>query len=385
MAPPAEGVRFERVLGRYDGDRPGPTLVVTGGLHGNEPAGAVAARNVLATLSARAPSLCGRVVALAGNLAALAENRRYLDQDLNRVWTSRSVAELLSQAPSQDDVEDREQRALLDILECERAASADGLFLLDLHTTSGGGPPFSLMSDTLENRRVAMFLRVPVMLGLEESIDGTLLEYATRRGDVAVVVEGGQHCEPESVLNHEAVIWHTLVAIGCLAAQDVPDLNAQAEQLRRASADIPRFHEVRYRHAVHEGDQFHMEPGFKGLQAVERGRLLAHDRTGEIRAHEDGRLLMPLYQSQGSDGYFLVRPVSGFWLGLSAVLRRLHVDALLPYLPGVSQDDETVDSLRVDRRVARWFVVEVFHLLGYRRRLQREGVYVFARRVATNR
>jgi succinylglutamate desuccinylase len=378
----AENVRFSRVLGRYEGTAPGPTLIVTGGLHGNEPAGAVAARHVLDLLSARAPALRGRVVALAGNLAALAQDRRYLDRDLNRLWTSEAVSALRVQDPALDCVEEREQRALLEILEREREASSGPLTLLDLHTTSGGGPPFSLMSDTLPNRRLAMFLLVPVMLGLEESIDGTLLEYATRRGDVAVVVEGGGHAEPVAVKNHEAVIWHTLVAIGCLRRDDVPDIEAHAEQLRRAAVGMPRFHEVRYHHPVHAGDAFRMEPGFTGLQPVERGRLLARDNAGEIRASESGRLLMPLYQAQGTDGFFLVRPVSGFWLSLSVLLRTLRLDALLPFLPGVTRDDESAGSLRVDRRVARWFVVEVFHLLGYHRRLQREDVIVFTHRVA---
>lgn len=47
-----------------------------------------------------------------------------------------------------------------------------------------------------------------------------------------------------------------------------------------------------------------MEPGFTNFQPVVRAQLLARDRHGDIRAVENGYVLMPLYQSQGTDGFF---------------------------------------------------------------------------------
>jgi succinylglutamate desuccinylase len=52
-----------------------------------------------------------------------------------------------------------------------------------------------------------------------------------------------------------------------------------------------------------------MQPDYKNFQAVEKGELLALDKHGEIRADEDGLILMPLYQKQGDDGFFLVRRI----------------------------------------------------------------------------
>ena len=51
-----------------------------------------------------------------------------------------------------------------------------------------------------------------------------------------------------------------------------------------------------------------MEPGFANIQSIAAGTLLARDRGGEIRAHEDCLVVMPLYQGQGDDGFFLGRP-----------------------------------------------------------------------------
>ena len=83
-----------RELGSWDSGRPGPTLLVTGGVHGNEPAGVHALRRVLAALGDVGPRSCGRFVALAGNLPALAAGRRFLSRDLNRGWGAASIAAL---------------------------------------------------------------------------------------------------------------------------------------------------------------------------------------------------------------------------------------------------------------------------------------------------
>jgi hypothetical protein len=48
-------------------------------------------------------------------------------------------------------------------------------------------------------------------------------------------------------------------------------------------------------------------------------------------------------------------------------MRRLGLDRLVHWLPGVRRDPARPGAYLVDRRVARWFALEIFHLLGYRR------------------
>jgi succinylglutamate desuccinylase len=50
-----------------------------------------------------------------------------------------------------------------------------------------------------------------------------------------------------------------------------------------------------------------MHPGFTNFQKVKKGELLAHDNKGEIICPHVGLILMPLYQKQGEDGFFLIR------------------------------------------------------------------------------
>ncbi len=376
----AAGRTFERILGRVRGDAPGPTLVVCGGIHGNEPAGALAAQRVAAELVARGTPLRGAFTAVAGNLAGLAGDRRYLRTDLNRLWTQERVDALLAADPRLDVDEDAEQRALIGVFEDEQRAARGDVAILDLHTTSSAGPPFCIFSDTLPNREAALQLGIPAILGLEECIDGTLLDHATKTGMIAFVVEGGQHADPGSVRRHEAAIWLTLVALGCVDARDVPDLAGLRAELARATAGMPRAVEIRYRHALQPGDAFAMRPGYSGFQPVAEGEVLAAQRGADVRSPLAGRILMPLYQAQGDDGFFIVRDVRPFWLGVSTWLRRLGVPALVPLLPGVRQHPERPDWIVVRPRVARFYRSELLHLLGFRTRSVTRDAIVFARR-----
>jgi hypothetical protein len=96
--------------------------------------------------------------------------------------------------------------------------------------------------------------------------------------------------------------------------------------------------EVRHRQAIVPEDHFTMEPGFRNFQDVRRGKVLARDRAGAIKASETGLILMPLYQPLGDDGFFLVRRVKRFWLTFSALLRKLKVGHYMHLLPGVRRD-----------------------------------------------
>lgn len=378
-APPSKGM--PRVLGHYDCGIEGPTFVVTGGIHGNEPGGIVAGRNVLRVLSEAKLSLRGSLTVLAGNLAALEREVRYCDQDLNRLWTPRLVAEVAERNPTADSREQREQRELLTEIAALIDRSRGDFVLLDLHSSSGDGAPFVCMGDTLRNRRVAFALPLPVILGLEETIDGALLDWLYERGHVAVAVEGGRHDDANTPKNLEAAIWIALVAAGCLDAAMVPCYADHVRQLERASKGIARVLEIRYREVLEPGDDFRMMPGFKGFDRVEKGQVLAHKNGVELRAGERCRILLPLYQGQGSDGYFLARRVRRFWLRLSALLRRLHVSALFPLLPGIARHATTPDAFVGSRgRRLEGLSVNLFHLLGYRRRRPQGDIEVFTRR-----
>lgn len=364
------------------GSARGTLLFVVGGVHGNEPAGVRAIRLVLAELERRGLALAGRLVGLVGNRGALAAGRRYLAVDLNRLWTEEAVA--AARRGELASAEAREQAELLACLDVHLAAGFERVVLLDLHSTSAGGAPFTIHSDTLQNRPIALALPVPVLLGLEERVDGTLLSWFADQGHASVCLEGGQNDVPSTVENHVAALWLTLVSTGLLAEQDFPELARQRARLANSACNLPAVVELRYRYGIDAGAAFEMLPGFQNFQHVRRGEVLARIDTGggvaDVASPLEGRMLMPRYQALGDDGFFLGREVRPFWLALSGLVRRARLDWVVRTLPGVTSDRARPGELSVDRRIARWLTVEILHLFGYRWRA-REGRRVrFVRR-----
>lgn len=350
------------------GARPGPTLLCVGGLHGNEPAGVIALRRALAWLEGCEERLKGEFVAVTGNVRALRAGRRFVDADLNRAWTEERLAWLRRDGKRPyRAAEDHEQRELLETIERVVEEARGPVYVVDLHTTSGSDGVFSTFGDTLLNREFAAHFPVPMILGLEELVEGTLLALLGRHGLVAVVLETGQHGEAAAVERAEAAVRVAVASAGLLAEREVEGLDAGRTLLRACCGDLPRALEMRYRHMITDDDAFRMLPGFRNFQEVREGELLAHDVRGEIRAPWDARILMPLYQEQGDEGFFLVREFSPFWLRVSSWLRRVRADRIAPLLPGVHRDPAEPDEIVVDKHVARWFALQFFHLLGFRR------------------
>jgi len=376
---------ISREIGSYTTGAPGPLLVALGGVHGNEPAGVIAARRVLAELRERRTPIRGRFDAIAGSLVGLQRQVRYVEHDLNRIWSKLEIETARATDPAHLAWEKRDQAEILAVLEddlIDAARHRRPVHVLDLHSTSADGPPFTIIGDTLQNRRLAFALGVPVILGLEENVDGTLLGWLAGLGHVAVGIEGGQHDLLSTVDNHESALWIALVTAELIDERDAPDLARHRARLAAAAAGIPKVVEIRHRHGLEPGEPFEMVGQLANFTAVEHDQLLARSgRAGDIRALEAGILLLPRYQGQGDDGFFLGRKVQPFWLSLSAWLRRLNVEGLLRLLPGVFRPPQGHGDLYVNRHVARWFSNELFHLLGYRRSREMDGWRVFSRRL----
>lgn len=374
------GTSLRREIGRVVGEDAGPTVVLLSGIHGNEPSGLAAAERVLAGLETRGVPVRGEILAVAGNLPALAAGRRYLCADLNRLWT-RDVVDRVRAGDVDDSVPEEGQLAeLLDVIHAAVDRARGPVLVLDLHTASASTPPFAILGDTLRNRRFAAKFPAPIVLGLEEQLVGTLMEYVTGIGHVSIAFEAGQHDDPRSVDRHEAAVWLALTFAGCVAEKDVEGLHAFHELLRGSRRGLPRFLEIIHRHPVEPQDRFVMRPGFRNFHPVKRGEHLATDRDGPILSPGALMLFLPLYQGLGSDGFFLARRVSALWLEVSSLLRRTPAPSLAPLLPGVRRHPDLASTLLVDRRIARFFAPQIFHLLGFRVREADGGNWEVRRR-----
>jgi len=152
---PSGRARSRRFIGHLTGGA-GPRVILIAGVHGNEPAGVSAALAVIDRIERGGVPLNGELVALRGNVRALREHRRYLAEDLNRLWTEERIEALRDGRAAIETPEQAEQAELLADLDDLILNAPGEVIVVDMHSTSGPGAPFACISDTLRSRSIGI-------------------------------------------------------------------------------------------------------------------------------------------------------------------------------------------------------------------------------------
>lgn len=297
----------DRVIISWGNSESGPLLCFFAGIHGNEPAGVLALERVQMQLHELDLPFHGKLIGLRGNLHALNQNQRYIDVDLNRLWSKEEIRRIFNLNESERNTEEKELIELLALIDSIREASYAPQIFVDLHTTSAKGGAFSVVASDSSHRALAECLPVPMIFGLAPALAHTTNRFFEDNSLIGIAFEAGQHDDPVSVDRHEAAVWTLLVSLGCMNAADVPEWEHKQALLKAAAGDLSLYQNVAYRHEISDDQEFSMMPGFLNFQDVFEGQPLGFDKHGEIFCPEDGRILMPLYQPQGHDGFFVIQ------------------------------------------------------------------------------
>ncbi len=299
----------KRILGLYGDFLSEKLLIIVAGIHGNEQSGILAIQNVFDYLKKLNFPAKGCILALKGNVKAIEENKRFIDKDLNRLWYDEQI-DYVRKTPFEalKMHEDKEQKELLYVLEQfteHREAHAPFLFL-DLHTTSAEGGLFTIVNGNDLSVKMAQKLEVPLILHLDKVIKNTTLGIFSKKQFSAIAFEAGQHIHPESVKRIEAAIYILLHEMDIINFS-TEFIYENRKILSQAALNLPKLTEFAYKHTLKPDDNFEMLPGFNNFDKIVKGQLLAKDKNGPIYASIDGYILMPLYQKQGEDGFFIIQ------------------------------------------------------------------------------
>jgi predicted deacylase len=291
----------------YRGFEPGPKLIVTGAVHGNETCGTRAIERVLGELSAGELEIVRGTVTFVpvSNPLAYAKGQRMGDRNLNRRLkpTERPV-----------EYEDHVANILCPLLAAHEV-------LLDLHSFRGAGRAFVLRgpadnSGTLEPfAHEAAEAALCAHLGVDRVVEGWMdayaagiehrrqraaagdaaasaaiedpsygigtTEYMRAQGGYGVTLECGQHEDPQAPMVGYRAIRQTLALLR-LADLPLQPPSAPFESLRLAS--------VIDRHA--EGDRF--VRAWTSFDPLADGELIALRADGsEVRAPRAGHIVFP--------------------------------------------------------------------------------------------
>lgn len=308
--------RNERIIGVFDEGYRGPLIIMVGGIHGNEKAGVKALEYLIKMLEVEHITnetfrFAGKLIAIKGNIQALNSGKRYINRDLNRMFRHDLIQTFLTIDNRTD-----EEKELIEIIDLFRNSTGDyhpeRLYVLDLHTTTAAGGIFTIVDDSTEALKISLELKAPVIEGFLDGIKGTVLHYLNSdnlaHDCTALCFEAGQHDDPLSVNRCIAAAVNFLSSVGAVDRMHI----AQRHHciLHDHAAGLPVHSRLIYTHKIQDGDQFQMKPGYRNFDSVSEGELLAHDINGPIYAPSAGKILMPHYQEQGEDGFFIVLPLS---------------------------------------------------------------------------
>jgi succinylglutamate desuccinylase len=363
-------ILVDRLIGKIKGKSKGPTIVFFGGMHGNEMAGVFALKEVFEKIDSS--QVTGTIYGISGNLKALKKNQRYIDQDLNRVWLKENLNQLENKTNLNNEA--AEQQELYKILKHILKEEEGPFYFIDLHTTSSKTLPFITINDALINRKFSRLFPVPIVLGIEEYLDGPLLSYINQLGYVSLGFESGQHDDLNSITNNVAFIFLSLVYSKVLEKKNV-DYDEYYNTLVSESNQNKEIFEVVYLHRLLNGKDFKMKPNFKSFQNVKKGEQLATEQNKIIESPYSAKIFMPLYQRKGNEGFFIIRKIHPFFLKLSEVIRKWKLDTLITMLPGITWMDKEQGVLRVNLRVTKYLAKQIFHLFGYRNK-QKNTTYM---------
>ncbi len=296
---------INRILGKYPPiHQEGNTLLITAGIHGNEPSGIIAFQKVWDTIHEKKPTLNGNLIGLAGNLSAIKAGERLVDHDLNRLFTSETLRNIDNKTTNLQEEKDVEEIVKI-VKELEEKSSQNPLYYLDLHTTSSPTSPFISVKNGDESISFAQKFHLPLVIGIEKYIPGNFDLFMASKGHLGFTVEAGQHAAEKAVKYHETVIWKALFQTGILQENEISLVDDNFQLLNNFPQDQPNY-EVIFKYEIHSGEKFTMEEGYSNFQAIKKGEILAYSDGRPVVSKWDGFIFMPLYQSQGKDGFFVV-------------------------------------------------------------------------------
>ena len=304
-----------RIIGRYQGEGPGPLLICIGGMHGNESAGILAIKEVLRLLEIEKDfnpgfHYKGSFVGILGNLPAIRKGERFIDRDLNRMLLPEELERISSTSEELWTSEDRECIELVRAIEAEKKkCTPSASLILDLHTTTADGGIFTIAADDAMSRTLAKGLHAPVIQGFEEKLKGTTLGFFNKpqKDSYCIVFEAGQHYDPESVYRTAAAIVNCMRTIGSVDSRDVD--HRHDGMLIKMSEGLPKVTRLIFHYKISPQEEFIMNPGFTNFQPLKAGEIVARNEQGSVTSPVDGLMLMPKYQALGDDGFFVVEIV----------------------------------------------------------------------------
>lgn len=242
-----------------DSGESGPNVVILCAVHGNEPCGVEALKNLLPVLNIKK----GKVTCVLANPAAYKDSARGTESNLNRVFENDEIL-------SKEDIgsyEYKRSKFLTKFLK-------DADYLLDVHSYyNKRGQPFVICEpksfDIVKNFDVNI-----VLSGLDEIHQGSTDRFMNSIGKYGICIECGQHDDSSSIGVAEDSIKRFLSNLGMIDGFDF----VTNTEMRYANAEYMHISKVNFKPSRE----------YKNFEKIKKGEVLGTDGGDNVIAPYDG-------------------------------------------------------------------------------------------------
>lgn len=255
---------------RIEANRIGPVIGIVCNVHGNELCGRHAVQRALKKYDIQR----GALVIIDGNQEAALINRRYIEADMNRMFTAKQL---------------KQKNAGNDLLRAQYLAKIIptlGLDMaIDFHSTSSETRyPFTVSFPGSE--ALTELCPAARIYGWPGIVEGSLVEWMNHKNIPSVVVEAGQHVAEKSTRVGEKTLLSVLSEHGLITL---------AKPLKIA---LQKTFRVFMRVMIGDHDSFKFTRQFHSFERLTAAELIARDKTGDYHAPNRKKLyiLMPVLQ-----------------------------------------------------------------------------------------
>lgn len=270
------------------GKSKGPTIGIVCNVHGNELCGRKAVHRVLEKYEIER----GKLILIDGNQEAALLNRRFVKNDMNRMFTKKQ----LNKKNAKNDLARAQYLA--------QVIPTLGIdYAVDFHSTSTETKyPFTVSFPGSEV--ITDLCPMPRIYGWPGIVEGSLVEFMNKAGIPAVVVEAGQHFASNSVRVAEKTL-HSVLSHFDIIALDKPIKNKKQK----------RF-EVIENISVGDAETYKFSKLYGCFDDLKPGERIAKDKTKIYLAPKEKglQIMMPALQENITNGispgaYYLIREI----------------------------------------------------------------------------
>ncbi len=237
------------------GKKPGKTVAVFGGVHGNETVGVKMVDILRKELKVKA----GMVYLVYGNLPAIKQKQRFVEKNLNRCFQKDNKS---------NTVEDKRARELMKILDkCDA--------LLDLHSfPNSKGDPFVICEK--EAFDIANKFDIPVIsFGWGEAEPGATEDYARNNGKIDICIETGSDYDLDKSLDRaKFAVDVFLKYFGCIKGKMIVNKK-------------PKKYVKVYKAIIRKDKNFKFKKDYKNFDTLAEGEVFATEGNKKYIAKKD--------------------------------------------------------------------------------------------------